>query len=350
MGYAPAGALDRAALRTANLLVGNPPDAAGLEIALGGAEFEAAGDLIIAVAGADLTPLLDGESLPPYRAAAMRAGTRLRFAGARSGLRAYLAIGGGIATPEVLGSRSTDLIPGIGGLEGRLLRVGDRVPVGAPEGIGVGYALASPYPSIPSSIRARVIWGPEDDWFSEEARRAFAESPYRVSQRGDRTGIRFEGEPLRLATARSLASEGAVPGAIQIPPDGQPIVLLADSRGVGGYPKIAVVIEADLDRFAQAAPGTPVRFVPVSEEEGRQATRAYREALAALPLRPVPELAVRCLREVDPARPPSVPCPRTLVCLVSGRCAVSDVEEQDGFAKRAPRIDIAVAAAGPSAL
>ena len=325
MGYAPAGALDRAALRTANALVGNAPAEAGLEIALGGAEFEAEGDLVIAVAGADLTPLLDGEPLPLYRAAAMRAGMRLRFAGARSGIRAYLAVGGGIATPEVLGSRSTDLIPGIGGLEGRLLRAGDQVPVGESDGRGVGYLLPSPPQRVLASIRARVIRGPEDDWFSEEARTAFAESTYRVSQRGDRTGIRLVGEPLRLVTARSLASEGGVPGAIQIPPDGQPLVLLADSRGVGGYPKIAVVIEADLDGFAQAAPGTPVRFVPVSEEEGRQATRAYREALAAAPLRPAPELAVRCLREVDPARPPAVPCPRSLGCLISGRCAVMNV-------------------------
>jgi KipI family sensor histidine kinase inhibitor len=322
MGYAPAGALDRAALRTANALVGNAPDAAGLEIALAGAEFEAVGDLIIAVAGADLTPLLDGEPLPFYRAAAMRGGMRLRFAAAQSGLRSYLAVGGGIATPEVLGSRSTDLIPGIGGLEGRLLRAGDRVPVGELEAYGPGYALTPPRPSAPTRISPRVIWGPEDNWFSEETRRAFVESTYRVSQRGDRTGVRLEGEPLRPATARSLASEGAAPGAIQIPPDGQPIVLLADSRGVGGYPKIAVVIEADLDSFAQAAPGTPVRFMPVSEEDGRQATRAYREALMTRSLAPAPELAVRCLREADPARPPAVPCPRSLGCLLSGRCSV----------------------------
>jgi len=331
MGYAPAGALDRAALRTANALVGNAPGAAGLEIALAGAEFEAVGDVIIAVTGADLTPLLDGEPLPLYHAAAMRGGMCLRFAAARSGLRAYLAAAGGIVTPEVLGSRATDLIPGIGGLEGRLLRAGDQVPVGEAGAPGVGYAMATPRAIAPAGIHPRVIWGPEDDWFSEEARRAFVGSTYRVSQRGDRTGTRLVGEALPLSTSRSLASEGAAPGAIQIPPDGQPIVLLADSRGVGGYPKIAAVIEADLDCFAQAAPGDSVRFVPISEGEGRQATRAYREALAALPLQRAPELAVRCLREADPARSPGVPCPRTLACLVSGRCAfMGPVERASG--------------------
>jgi biotin-dependent carboxylase-like uncharacterized protein len=321
MGYAPAGAMDRAALQTANALVGNLAGAAALEIALAGAEFEATGDLTIAVTGADLSAILDGEPLPLYHAAAMRAGTRLRFALPRHGLRAYLAVAGGIAVPEVLGSRATDLVGGIGGLEARLLRAGDRVPVEAREDPIRGYALNRP-PIVPESqITLRVVWGPEDDWFSEETRSLLVESAFRVSDRGDRTGMRLLGGPLLAAAERSLASEGAVPGAIQVPPDGQPIVLLADSRGVGGYPKIAVVIEADLDLPAQAAPGTIVRFTAVSESEARHLAGAYRARLAALPLRPLPELAVRCLREIHTADSHPLPCPRRLDCLVSRRCA-----------------------------
>ncbi len=320
MGYAPAGAMDRAALQTANVLVGNQAGAAALEIALAGAEFEATGDLTIAVTGADLTPTLAGEPLPLYRAAALRAGMRLRFAAPRHGLRAYLAVAGGIAVPEVLGSRATDMVGGIGGMKARLLQAGDRLPVGAREGAIVGYALSDPPAGPASRITLRVVWGPEDDWFTEETRARFVNTDFRVSDRGDRTGVRLLGEQLLAATARSLASEGAVPGAIQVPPDGQPIVLLADSRGVGGYPKIAVVIEADLDLPAQAAPGTLVRFEAISETEARRLAREYRAALVTLPLRSVPEVAVRCLREVGTINP--LPCPRTFDCLVSRRCSL----------------------------
>jgi antagonist of KipI len=320
MGYAPAGAMDRAAFQTANALVGNPTGAAALEIALAGAEFEAAGDLTIAVTGADLTPILAGEPLSLYRAASMRAGMRLRFAAPRHAMRAYLAVAGGIAVPEVLGSRATDLVGGIGGMQARLLQAGDCLLVGAREGPVMGYALAGPPPNPVSPITLRVVWGPEDDWFSEKTRSLLVSTTFRISDRGDRTGVRLLGELLLPTTARSLASEGAVPGAIQVPPDGQPIVLLADSRGVGGYPKIAVVIEADLDLPAQAAPGTLVRFEAVSETAARRLARAYRASLAALPLRPLPELSVRCLREIGAADP--LPCPRTFDCLVSRRCSL----------------------------
>ncbi len=337
MGYAPAGAMDRAALQTANVLVGNPAGAAALEIALAGAEFEAEGDIMIAVTGADLSPILDGEPLPLYHAAAMRTGTRLHFAAPRHGLRAYLAVAGGIAVPEVLGSRATDLVGGIGGLDARLLQAGDCLPVGPHEGPIAGYELTCPPAGPTSNLTLRVVWGPEDDWFSEETRALFVETAFRVSDRGDRTGMRLMGGTILAATARSLASEGAVPGAIQVPPDGQPIVLLADSRGVGGYPKIAVVIEADLDLPAQAEPGTIVRFTAVSESEARRLAKAYRASLATLPLRPLPEVTVRCLREVDPANPPTIPCPRRLDCLVSQRCAAparSRREERSPDGKR----------------
>jgi KipI family sensor histidine kinase inhibitor len=315
LGYATAGAMDADALELANRLVGNGTDAAALEIGHGGV-FEAIGDLVVAVTGADLAPTLDGEPLPCLRAAAMRAGSRLRFGAARSGARCYLAVGGGIAVATVLGSRATDLLAGLGGLEGRALQPGDVLPAGPAADPTIGHALADTYtPRYPDQIEVRVIWGPQDEWFDQAARALFAASPFRATARGDRTGLRLAGQAIHPAQHRDLASEGGVPGAIQIPPDGNPIVLLADSRGVGGYPKIATVISADLPKVGQARPGTTIHFHPITTIEARRLAQERQGALAALQISPVPELAVRCLLEGRQAT-----CPRSLACLVSRRC------------------------------
>lgn len=321
LGYSAAGALDRHALEVANILVGNEPDVSALELTLDGGEFEAVGDLVIALAGADLAAEIDAEPLPPLRAASLRHGGRLRFVGRRSGMRAYLAVGGGIATPPVLGSRSTDLVAGIGGLAGRPLRAGDSLPVGPPPSEG-GYRLPGARPRDAAPATVRVVWGPQDEWFTSAARATFADAGYAVTARSDRTGLRLSGPALRLASPRELSSEGVAPGAVQVPPDGTPIVLLADGRSVGGYPKIATVIGPDLALLAQAAPGDSIAFRPVSVEEARRAAFAARERLRALPLAPEPALKVRCLLE---GRTRTVwRCPRTLACTVSGRCLWTD--------------------------
>lgn len=315
LGYATAGALDAGALALANRLVGNPAGAAALEIGHGGA-YEAIGDLVIAVAAADLAPTLDGEPLPRLRAAALRAGGQIRFGAAQAGARCYLAVSGGIDVPAVLGSRATDVLAGLGGWQGRTLRAGDVLPAGPPPPGEIGYAVpTAPPPSYPDRIDVRVVWGPQDGWFDEAARDTFAASPFRATARGDRTALRLAGPPIRAARRQDLASEGGVPGAIQIPADGDPIILLADSRGVGGYPKIATVISADLARIGQARPGTEIHFHPVPVAEARRLACEQRRLLETLPLDPVPELAVRCLLEGRQA-----PCPRSLACLVSQRC------------------------------
>jgi biotin-dependent carboxylase-like uncharacterized protein len=318
LGYGTAGAMDPEGLEIANALVGNDPAAAALELTLDGGEFEAIGDLTIAIAGADLTPLIDDAPATLYRACALRDGARLRFGARRSGLRAYLAVAGGIATPEILGSRATDLVARLGGVEGRALRAGVMLPVG-PRRVEAGWAIERPpAPQHADLLTVRIVWGPQDDWFDDEARARFTGELFGISPRSDRTGIRLEGAPVMPAHRADLASEGVVAGAIQVPSDGHPIVLLADGRGIGGYPKIAAVIGADLHLLGQATAGTRVRFSALTLSEARQAALAQQARLRTLPLRPAPELAVRCLLEAPHAH---WRCPRTLACLLSGRCA-----------------------------
>ena len=319
-GYATSGALDTDALALANRLVGNPEGAAAIEITGGDAAFEAEGDLLIALAGADAEATLDGEPLPLYRARWMHHGAVLRLERPRHCCRTYLAVAGGIATPPVLGSRATDLVAGLGGLDGRSLRQGDILPIGPPPTPAQGWLLPPPVaPADPDTVILRVVLGPRHDWFEPATLALFAAATFAVTPRSDRTGLRLAGAAILPAHQGSLASEGVAPGAIQIPPDGQPILLLADCRGVGGYPVIAAVISADLPLAGQLPPGAHVRFRPVDIAEARAAARAGLAAFEALPLRPVPELAVRCLLEGRPGTG-DWRCPRTLACAIARRC------------------------------
>ena len=319
-GYATSGALDAPALAIANRLVGNPEGAAAIELSGGTAAFEARADLLIALAGADAGATLDGEPLPPYRARWMRRGALLRLDRPRHGLRTYIAVAGGIATPPVLGSRATDLVAGLGGLDGRPLRQGDILPIGPPPTPAQGWLLPPPVtPTDQDTVILRVVLGPRHDWFDPATLALFAAATFSVTPRSDRTGLRLAGAAILPTHQGSLASEGVTPGAIQIPPDGQPILLLADCRGVGGYPVIAAVISADLPLAGQLPAGARIRFHPLDIAAARAAARASRAAFEALPLRPVPEVAVRCLLEgrsgVGDWR-----CPRTLACAIARRC------------------------------
>ncbi|MDB5074107.1 MAG: allophanate hydrolase subunit 2, partial [Chloroflexi bacterium] len=331
LGYATAGALDRHALRLANRLVGNPPGSACIELAVDGGEFEAVSDCVIAVTGADLGPAIDGMPITTCRAAWLRTGMRLSFDRPRPGMRAYLAVAGGFATPIVLGSRSTDLLAGIGGLDGRALRAGDVLPLlRSVEHSTVGFTCEPlAIPGHESEIVLRTVWGPQANWFDQHMRNLFTQATFVVSPRSDRTGLRLSGSAIQVTNTSDLASEGGVPGVVQIPPDGQPIILLADSRGVGGYPKLATVIGADLSRLAYAAPGMRVRFESTTVQDASIATRNAMAAIANTPLRPVPELDVRCLQE-SLAWPDerSWLCPRTFACAVSQRCSSGPIESE----------------------
>ncbi|MEU5219401.1 biotin-dependent carboxyltransferase family protein [Streptomyces sp. NPDC020807] len=259
LGVPRSGALDPGAVRLLNRLVGNPEAAAVLETTVDGCALRPRCPVTVAVAGAPCPVRVDGRPAPWGAAVRVPAGALLEIGAAVRGLRAYVAFGGGLAVAPELGSRSTDLLSGLG--PARLVE-GAVLPLGADTAVR-GSADAPPWPGPPDELVLRVRLGPRDDWFTHAALRAFATRVYRVSSASNRIGLRLDGPPLERAVTGELASEGMVLGAVQVPPDGRPVVFLADHPTTGGYPVVAVVREADLGAAAQAVPGTPVRFVPV---------------------------------------------------------------------------------------
>lgn len=282
-GVPPAGALDAFAARAANRLVGNDADAAVLEITLAGPILRFRADGLFAVTGADLSPRLDGSEVPSWTACAAPAGATLKFGRRRTGLRTYLAVAGGIRARRVLGSRSTYLRGGFGGHEGRALQGGDRLLVGPASRGAAGLAgRALPPEALPAYSResaVRVVLGPHVERFTHEAFDMLLGSAYTVGPASDRMGYRLQGPALRRHEPADILSQGMPLGGIQVPADGQPIVLLADHQTTGGYPLLATVIRADLPRLAQLAPGDGVRFRAVAVDEARA---AYVQQMAAL--------------------------------------------------------------------
>ncbi|MFF3609526.1 biotin-dependent carboxyltransferase family protein [Streptomyces sp. NPDC002463] len=259
LGVPRSGALDPAAVRLVNRLVGNPEDSAVLETTVSGCALRPRCAVTVAVGGAPCPVRVDGRPAAWGTTVRVGAGSVLEVGTAVRGLRSYVAVGGGIAVAPVLGSRSTDLLSGLGPAP----LVEDTVlPLGPDTGAGVAVD-APPWPGPPDELVLRVRLGPRDDWFTADALRALSTRAYRVSPASNRIGLRLGGPPLERAVAGELPSEGMVLGAVQVPPDGRPVVFLADHPTTGGYPVVAVVREADLGAAAQAVPGTPVRFVPV---------------------------------------------------------------------------------------
>lgn len=258
LGIARSGALDRTALRRANRLVGNPEDAAGIEITLGGFRAVAARDLWVALTGA-MGPLeIDRAAAAPNTAVRWPAGTELRVGAFTAGLRGVLALRGGVAVPPVAGSRATDVLAGLGPAP---LRAGDTLPVGPAPAAPVPALDIAPWSAPGDEIEAELARGPRADWFARPE--ALFDRTWMVSNDADRVGIRLDGAGaagLERVREGELPSEGMVPGAIQVPPSGRPTILLADGPVTGGYPVIAVVTDATLDRLAQARPGTRLRF------------------------------------------------------------------------------------------
>jgi KipI family sensor histidine kinase inhibitor len=283
-GVAPGGALDRTALMLGNRLVGNELGEAGLEVTLIGPRLEFTGAAVVAVTGADLGARLNGAAMPLWQPVAVADGDELSFqpaAGGGNGARAYLCVAGGLAIEPVLGSRSTDLVGHFGGFQGRALRAGDdvarRESPASPDTL-MRRRLRTAPPTPERSITARVTLGPQRDRFTEEGIAVFLGEEYGVSTKANRTGIRLSGAPIGHRHGADLVSEGIAHGAIQVPGDGQPIVLLAARQTVGGYVKIATVIGADLDRFAQLRPGATVRFAEVTPDRAREETLRARPA------------------------------------------------------------------------
>ncbi|WP_244276840.1 biotin-dependent carboxyltransferase family protein [Geodermatophilus obscurus] len=250
MGVGRSGACDRAAARLANRLVGNDPDAAVLEVTLGGLVLRAGADLVLATTGARCS-VAHNAPVP------LRADRELRLGLPPSGLRTYVAVRGGITVEPVLGSRSTDLLSGLGP---PVLAPGDVLPVGEPTAPMPGVDLA-PVPDPPGGeLTVRVLPGPRADWFPSRATAAFTATAWEVTGESNRIGLRLAGAALERSRTGELASEGMVRGALQVPPSGQPVLFLADAPVTGGYPVIGYVADADVDRCGQLRPGQTLRF------------------------------------------------------------------------------------------
>ncbi|XUM01147.1 biotin-dependent carboxyltransferase family protein [Streptomyces venezuelae ATCC 10712] len=259
LGVPRSGALDPAAARLVNRLVGNAEDAAVLETTVDGCALRLRCAVTVAVGGAPCPVRVDGRPAAWGTAVRVGAGSVLEMGSAVRGLRSYVALGGGVAVAPVLGSRSTDLLSGLGPAP---LAEGAVLPLGAAAAVR-GPVDAPPWPGPPDELVLRVRLGPREDWFTAPALRAFTTRAYRVSPASNRIGLRVEGPALERAVPGELPSEGMVLGAVQVPPDGRPVVFLADHPTTGGYPVVAVVREADLGAAAQAVPGARVRFVAV---------------------------------------------------------------------------------------
>jgi antagonist of KipI len=299
-GLVVSGALDAVALRTANLLVGNPASAAGLECTLRGPTLRFGADALLALTGASLAASIDGRPMPLGRPVAVRAGTVLTFGAPKTAGRAWLAVAGGVAVPPVLGSRATYLRAGLGGLAGRALQAGDELPVGewpatgrriyaslAPEK-AAGWAAARWYFSAPplaspgAPLVVRALPGPEYEKFALVSQRAFWAESFTVTTEADRMGARLSGPVLSRVASTELLSSAVTFGTVQVPAGGQPIVLLADRQTTGGYPRLAQVVSADLGRLAQALPGARLHFQQVGLAEAQALYLAQEQQLRAL--------------------------------------------------------------------
>jgi biotin-dependent carboxylase-like uncharacterized protein len=261
LGVPESGALDPRALKLANRLVGNPEDAPGLEVTFGGLGLTAHRSVVLAITGAPVSVTVDGAAAGLGCAVSVHAGSTVRLGSPRYGVRSYLALRGGVLADRVLGSASTDLLAGIGAP----LADGDDLDVGTAPDTDVPVVDAVPL-SAPTGdeLALRVVLGPRDDWFTDEAVELLLGSEWTVESRSNRIGIRLTGPTLQQRRKRELPSEGTIAGSLQVPHNGQPTLFLADHPITGGYPVIAVVHTADLSRLAQARPDQTVRFRQVS--------------------------------------------------------------------------------------
>lgn len=259
LGVPRSGALDPPAAALVNRLAGNGPDAAVLETTLDGCALRPRSTVTVAVGGAPCPVRVGGRPAAWGAPVPVPAGELLEVGAVSAGVRGYVAVRGGIAVEPVLGSRATDLLSGLGPAP---LAAGTVLPLGRPAG-PPAHVDTVPQPGPPAELVLRVTPGPRADWFTARGRYDLTARAYRVSPASNRIGLRTEGPALERAREGELPSEGMVLGAVQVPPDGRPVVFLADHPTTGGYPVIAVVHPSDLPAAAQAAPGTPLRFVPV---------------------------------------------------------------------------------------
>jgi biotin-dependent carboxylase-like uncharacterized protein len=281
-GVSTSGAMDPVAVAAGNALLGNDAGAASIEVQTFPFRLRFGADIAFAVTGGDCNAVLAGRAVPPWWCMRAKAGDVLALAAPGRGARAYLTFEGGIDLPRVLGSRSTHIRAGFGGLDGRALQEGDVVPIGQAQREAVGrfdfgaepadVAIAGPNASEDGVLRVRVMRAGEYDLFSDDLQAIFWSTTWKISLQSDRGGYRLSGAELTLPEPVEMRSHGVVAGVVQVPPAGEPIIQMSDANTAGGYPKIAAVIQADLWRLGQARPGSRIAFSEVD----------YREAVAAM--------------------------------------------------------------------
>jgi len=282
-GVPSSGALDTLSFRIGNLLVGNQEDEASLETTVMGLKLKALREGVIAITGGDLSPTLNEEPLEMWRTHLLVEGDIIHFKKVQTGCRAYLAISGGWIVPKIMESRSTYLSGKFGGLEGRALRRGDVLfTLDVPSSLSqLGFRFPRDWiPQFGKEALLRVIPGPQEHHFTKKGFQTFSSSFYQVTPQCDRMGVRLDGPKIerRSDVEESIISEGLIAGAIQVPGDGKPIIILTELV-TGGYTKIATVISTDLNKVAQLKPGDRVRFAPISIEEAHHLLREQEEQL-----------------------------------------------------------------------
>jgi antagonist of KipI len=283
LGISPAGAADAVSFRLANMLVGNAEDAPALEMTVIGGHFIFEKPAVVAITGADVS-FQCSSKLPMWEAVEIAAGAEINCGPLANGVRSYLAVRGGVAVPAILGSSSTQLSGAFGGFKGRALKNGDLLETGASgAGSRVRLIKREAVLEINQTGPIRVTKGPQCDWFSDETHQTFLSTTFKVTQQSNRAGLRLAGADIRAQRTDELLTEGVSLGAVQVPSNGQPIILFVDQQATGGYPKIANVIAADLHRVGQMRPADDVQFelveVGTALELLREQERLIRKAI-----------------------------------------------------------------------
>jgi biotin-dependent carboxylase-like uncharacterized protein len=293
VGVPPSGALDQYSLVAANLLVGNPTEAAALEGAYMAPELRFTEAAVVAVTGAEIEPKVNGEAQPEWTSFPVEAGDVLTLGHLKGGARMYIAVAGGIDVPEMLGSRSTYALGALGGHEGRALEEGDELAIGSSADAAVGRSVAEDlWPSLINELEIRVVMGLYDHLLTDAGRETFLGSTWTLTPVADRVGFRYKGDELDMVKREQPFGAGSDPsnivdapypiGSIQVPGGVEPIILHRDAVSGGGYAMIATVISADMDTVAQSAPGSQTRFVAVDLEDALSARRERNERASRL--------------------------------------------------------------------
>ncbi|MDD3229463.1 MAG: biotin-dependent carboxyltransferase family protein [Oscillospiraceae bacterium] len=281
-GVSPSGPMDVRSFSISNILVGNPRNAAAMEISIMGPTLRFRDSAVIAVTGCEISFMRNGVPLPMYTTVYISAGDIVEFGIAKTGCRAYLAVSGGFDVPAVMGSRATSIQNKIGGIYGRRLQNGDELTIGS-SSIKTEQILGRSLPRDNFEgnqfVTLRVIMGPQDNEFTKEGIQTFLESTYKVGNDSNRMGYRLSGPLIQHSGDGNIISDGIVTGSVQIPTSGLPIVMLAERQTVGGYPKIATIISVDISKIGQCRPGDQVRFQAVDIDEAQRLYGAYLEDL-----------------------------------------------------------------------